>query len=321
MKGTPVVTAFRSNEELAELKKWFYDFDDTRDHRKCAIGKVKALLTRGRLPHGIEATSILTSVLLRDDADDRNEDSNVIQLAYTMALIRFVNGLLDPFQQSNYAIPMQLLAKQLNLPTFFVELRHMGTHEALPSLDTLRIATKDALTWLYDNYWCQIENKSERDVDSATDVYAEVVTFRVTYNERLINAFSVYENLKTFKRLRKDNLEKPIFSDNNKEQDMSKVRKCVNDLAEVCKSDSDLLADLLIRKYYLIYSQEKLKTKGIKYNPLLEKLYRPLLQELGINLIESLYIKIGKAGRRQGARRDQLSRIQKIRVFPHVVGR
>ena len=56
---------------------------------------------------------------------------------------------------------MHLLAKQLNLPTYFVELRHMGTHENLPSLDILRSTCSKALTWLYDNYWCHVEEANQ----------------------------------------------------------------------------------------------------------------------------------------------------------------
>ncbi|KAI5968855.1 LAS1 [Candida margitis] len=291
MKDTPVVTAYRSDDDLVELKKWFYDFDDTHDNRKLAIERVKALLTRSRLPHGIEATSILTSAHLRDDDDDPDTDTNVIQLAYTMALIRFVNGLLDPFQQSNYAVPMQLLAKQLNLPTFFVELRHMGTHENMPSLDILRIATKEALTWLYDNYWCHIVDESKQTSNASADIYSEVVHFRSTQYEELITVFSVYENLKTFKRLRKDKLETPLFSGYSNDQDVFKLRNCVNELIEFAKSDPDLFANLLIRKFYLLYPNQKLVSKGIKYNPLLEKLYHPLLDGLGSALIVSLFIK------------------------------
>ena len=153
MKQHPLVTAYKSIDDLQLLKTWFYDYNDTTDNRKNAILKVKGLLTRGKLPHGVEATSLLTSIVL-DDLHGNGIDSSVLQLSYTMALVRFVNGLLDPYQQSNYAIPMHLLAKQLNLPTYFVELRHMGTHETLPSLDILRSTCSKALAWLYDNYWC-----------------------------------------------------------------------------------------------------------------------------------------------------------------------
>lgn len=308
MNSTPTVTAYRSDKDLVELKEWFYDFDDSRDNRKRAIERVKVLLTRGRLPHGIEATSILTSVLLSDSNDEQRIDFNVIQLSYTMALIRFVNGLLDPFQQSNYAIPMQLLAKQLNLPTFFVELRHMGTHESLPSLEILRIATKDALTWLYDNYWCHIETL-EKIEKNESDIYSETVNFRSNYYEGMISNFGVYENLKTFKRLRKDHLDTPLFKQDNNDQDAIKLRTCVNDLVEFGKNNPALLAELLIRKYYIIYPQLKLESKGIKHNPLLEKLYQPLLAEMGDQVITLLLTKVLKL-----LQRKELSEIDR-RVY------
>ncbi|KAI5960515.1 LAS1 [Candida theae] len=307
MKETPVVTAYRSHEDLIELKKWFYEFDGTCDNRKRAIERVKVLLTRGRLPHGIEATSILTSVILNDDDKDFDTDTNVTQLSYTMALIRFVNGLLDPFQQSNYAIPMQLLAKQLNLPTFFVELRHMGTHENLPSLDILRIATKDALTWLYDNYWSQLDSECEgdKDVNPEADVYYEAVNFRYNHYQELINGFSVYENLRTFKRIRKDQLDTPLFADNN-DSNRTTLRKCVNDLVELGTVNPQLLAKLLIRKFYLIYPQQKLESKGITYNPLLEKLYKPLLEKLSDELLLSLFIESSNVLQQKGI--DEIDR-------------
>ena len=55
---------------------------------------------------------------------------------------RFVNGLVDPIQQNYYAISISTLAGQLNLPLWFVELRHASTHQHLPSLNVLRNASK-----------------------------------------------------------------------------------------------------------------------------------------------------------------------------------
>lgn len=66
---------------------------------------------------------------------------------------RFVNGLLDPAQQSSLAISMHTLARNINLPVSFVEIRHAATHENLPSLAVLRMAASRALSWLWSNYW------------------------------------------------------------------------------------------------------------------------------------------------------------------------
>jgi len=78
-----------------------------------------------------------------------------------MAICRFVNGLIDPAQQSQFALPMQLLAKNLNLPTAFVEFRHAATHEGLPSMEVLRVFANRGLQWLEDNYWAGVGEVEE----------------------------------------------------------------------------------------------------------------------------------------------------------------
>lgn len=51
---------------------------------------------------------------------------------------------------------MYSIAKTLGLPATYVELRHQATHEELPSLSKLRIATQKALKWIYDYYWAHL---------------------------------------------------------------------------------------------------------------------------------------------------------------------
>lgn len=51
---------------------------------------------------------------------------------------------------------MHALAKQLNLPASFVEIRHAATHESFPSLVVFRAVAHRALDWLWENYWSGI---------------------------------------------------------------------------------------------------------------------------------------------------------------------
>ena len=321
MKHHPVVTAYKSLKDLVQLKSWFYDFDEKHDYRENAVQKVQLFMTRGRLPHGVEATSILTSTVINDENATTLglADSNVLQLSYTMAIIRFVNGLLDPLQQSQFAVPMQLLAKQLQLPTSFVELRHMGTHENMPSLEMLRIGCKNALNWLYDHYWCHVDGAElarEVVVDELKDVHHAVVAFRISRCEQLLQKFNVMDNLKLYRRVRKvHDLDAPLLledgmnrnnnnnNNNNKGNsknvnnkanmgDFLKYEQCLHDLQEFNRADSELFVEVLIRKFIIIYPKDKLKTKQIKYNPLLEKLYRPLFQFLGLEFNANLLSKI-----------------------------
>lgn len=55
-----------------------------------------------------------------------------------LCCIRFVNGIVDPAQKRQFAVSVGSLAERLQLPLWFVELRHAGTHEYLPSLQVLR---------------------------------------------------------------------------------------------------------------------------------------------------------------------------------------
>lgn len=45
------------------------------------------------------------------------------------------------------------IAKTIGLPAAFVELRHQGTHEPMPSLAQLRPAAARALVWIWEYYW------------------------------------------------------------------------------------------------------------------------------------------------------------------------
>lgn len=73
--------------------------------------------------------------------------------AYAAAVIRLVNGLVDPLQAGAYARPITAIAQQLGLPAWLVELRHAATHEDLPSLELLREAGRQSMVWLLHNYF------------------------------------------------------------------------------------------------------------------------------------------------------------------------
>ena len=67
-------------------------------------------------------------------------------MSYAAAIIRLVNGLVDPLQLGAYARSIHSIAQQLGLSASFVELRHAATHEDLPSLEVLRDAARQVNT-------------------------------------------------------------------------------------------------------------------------------------------------------------------------------
>lgn len=286
----PSITCFKSTNDLLRLKEWFFYSNGKEDNRQRALQRVKALSSRGKLPHAVESTSLLVSISLTDPITKskclKQKDSNILKMSYTMAIIRFVNGLLDPFQQSNYAIPLHQLAKNLNLPSFFVELRHMGTHEQLPSLDILRIGTKMALDWLYNNYWSNIlETYQELDAQEGEKEFTEVDSAKILdiIQKSTITVENITTHLKLFKKIRKKNMD-VIYKFGNSSEIGTKYWKSVKEIKKFVRNDPKLVMKCLIFNNHLIYNKEKLNSRNEKkgkFNSLLIKLYRPLLDELG----------------------------------------
>jgi ribosomal biogenesis protein LAS1 len=160
----PKIAIWQNNDqEISELKDWFYpeNNDDTMIDRRRALARVKAYHIRGSVPHSVDSTSLLTAAILNDIPSN---DIDSIRLTYSMAIIRFVNGLLDPYQRAQHAIPLQVLARSLELPSFLVELRHAATHEGLPSLDLLRNAARRSLDWLWRHYWSVSNHDSQESL-------------------------------------------------------------------------------------------------------------------------------------------------------------
>jgi ribosomal biogenesis protein LAS1 len=67
---------------------------------------------------------------------------------------------VDPLQLGAYARPIASIAAQLGLPGWLVELRHAATHEDLPSLELLREAARQSMSWLLRNYFLPTLNPS-----------------------------------------------------------------------------------------------------------------------------------------------------------------
>lgn len=150
----PTVTPWKTNAEFFELKNWFFpalsDPEAANASKQRAIARTKAYMVRGNVPHAVECTGMLVSAQIED-----SPSSNAIstRLAMSTALIRFVNGMIDPHQKGSYVMPMQVIARDIGLPVFLVDLRHTCTHETLPSLRELRAGVDEAVKWLFSNYW------------------------------------------------------------------------------------------------------------------------------------------------------------------------
>ncbi|KAI8886640.1 Las1-domain-containing protein [Backusella circina FSU 941] len=117
-----------------------------------ALDRIQAWINRGGVPSSVELTSVLIQIILRDEQGPSLTQKE-LRLMYSAAMIRLVNGLVDPVQGGKFVKSVHVIARNLGLPPWFVDIRHSATHLKLPSLTALRSAAKQAVGWLHDHYW------------------------------------------------------------------------------------------------------------------------------------------------------------------------
>ena len=137
-----------------------------------ALDTIDAWRLRGRVPMAVEATGTLKRLELLDDAEDegekdtdtdkgkdtnknknKNADVQSLRLQYSLAIVRFVNGVADAGQKGRVAASVASLAHQAGLSRLLVDIRHESTHNELPTLRVLRLGARQALEWLRHRYW------------------------------------------------------------------------------------------------------------------------------------------------------------------------
>lgn len=152
--------------ELEQLCSWIYTDEADLEAKTLAINRVSSTspatflsqlfqLSAWKavtpLPHALDSTlAILVTHILDISSKDipSTKAALCLRQAYAAAIIRMVNGLVDPLQSGAYARSIAAIATQLGLPSWLVELRHAATHEDLPSLELLREACREVFDQL-----------------------------------------------------------------------------------------------------------------------------------------------------------------------------
>ncbi|KAI0639041.1 Las1-domain-containing protein [Trametes polyzona] len=149
--------------ELEQVCGWIYAEENDLDAKRRAVNRLAVWKAAVPLPHALESAHAILSVILQDGPNSSAASSSSflsLRMSYAAALIRLVNGLVDPLQLGAYARSINSIAQQLGLPAWFVELRHAATHEDLPSLEVLRDAAREGMAWLLHNYFLPTLNPS-----------------------------------------------------------------------------------------------------------------------------------------------------------------
>ncbi|KAF8973866.1 Las1-like-domain-containing protein [Flammula alnicola] len=138
--------------ELEQICACIYGDESDIESKIFAIHRISAWKAVTALPHAIESTLALLVVIVQDEKQISLSALSLRQ-SYATAILRLVNGLVDPLQVGTYARSIISIAQQLGIPSWLVELRHAATHEDLPSLDLLREASRQSMLWLLNNYF------------------------------------------------------------------------------------------------------------------------------------------------------------------------
>ncbi|KAI9294963.1 Las1-domain-containing protein [Neoconidiobolus thromboides FSU 785] len=169
MKFIPTIVPWTNIEEFQSVKEALFPISkqpNNDDKLLWALKRIKAWYIRGKLPCSIECSMLFYQVIIKDyEQQVKNFNDIELRMLYSMALIRFVNGIIDPEQTSKYAKPIHIIAKNIQLPPKFVMLRHTATHGNLPKIQILRDYAKEALEWLNVHYWNKIIHQSTEDVE------------------------------------------------------------------------------------------------------------------------------------------------------------
>jgi len=150
-------------------------FSGIPSQQRRAIDRIDAWRCRAprSLPVSIISTVDLMRLALLDGVVNLEESSKKVEdthlrLAYSMALVRFVN-LSTEMLQKKTAQAVHMLAGDIGLPEWLVNIRHEATHYTLPSMDLLRSGVSVALEWLKLTYWDE-QSKDIRQVEEAGSI-------------------------------------------------------------------------------------------------------------------------------------------------------
>lgn len=129
-----------------------------RQSRSQGLSIVHLWLNRCACPHAVESTGSLIDAQVLDEqllvlpllpitsqgSGSRSGSSEwAVRCAYSTAILRFVNSVVDTFQTAMFAKSIFQISQRIGLPAYLVEIRHAATHEELPSLTVLRDACRE----------------------------------------------------------------------------------------------------------------------------------------------------------------------------------
>ncbi|CAD6563923.1 MAG: rRNA-processing protein las1 [Tremellales sp. Tagirdzhanova-0007] len=145
----PKRTAWATQSELGELYEMIFGPMADISLRRRGLARMSIYISSPSCPAFLHLLYDLITADLFPHPTDSPEEIYSSRMACALAVIRFVNGMVDPLQIGPYARPISHLAATLGIPPSLIALRHRATHEDLPPLPLLRQAVHGAIEYIH----------------------------------------------------------------------------------------------------------------------------------------------------------------------------
>ncbi|EIW73454.1 hypothetical protein TREMEDRAFT_59622 [Tremella mesenterica DSM 1558] len=138
-----------SSQDLKQLNDLLFAPSADTDSRRRALSRLSIYISSPNCPVFILLTHDLVSASFLPAKS--SEERQTARMACGMAVVRFINGLVDPLQTGMMAQPISHLAATLQIPQSLITLRHRCTHEDLPPYPMLLQAVYTAIQYLHQH--------------------------------------------------------------------------------------------------------------------------------------------------------------------------
>ncbi|CAA6654447.1 unnamed protein product [Spirodela intermedia] len=143
-------------------------FSPSHDSVTAALRRITAWKSRGCLPVAVEVTARIVEIQHMDPfffgkevASQTMNSEDMLALLYSITLTRLVNGFTEKVsyfddhaqKHGKKKHSISNLADAIGLPRMVVDIRHESSHNDVPSLPLVRLASIRALDWLKSHYW------------------------------------------------------------------------------------------------------------------------------------------------------------------------
>ncbi|XP_034103471.1 uncharacterized protein LOC117567534 [Drosophila albomicans] len=250
-KKRMVVTPWRDTEEFGLVYDWLFGNATTPEDIRKALSQMRIWnLRRGSLcPASVLATAVLVHAQLEDKLGNVN-----IQTTYASAFTRFFNFMSSIMQSYNMS-SMYETARQLGLPSFIVDLRHLCAHgQELPPTAILRNTAQHCMKWLHEFYW-QPQQVTMKDLDAPKLQRKDKLKFEMKLKS-LLDIFDLAlecqlkgaQKLKEVRKLKSSaefNKLRIFCSKHNVKTSSEVLGKVINQLGVVIKQHNTAMKDLL----------------------------------------------------------------------------